>query len=438
MALLENITDPKFWRQHTGSTFTWLQENVLVMDTLAQLAALAVAWLMAFALKRLFAKKLEQFNKKNPFSRMVRENFFSILWLGIAWIFLAIFAQSSFNHQVIKITTSLLTAWVFINCMGMMVKDRAWSKFITITVWTITALNIVDLLDETTQALNNFSFKLGKTSITALSIVEGFLSLAILLWLSTNLSRVLERRVSKLPNLAPSTRVLFGKLFHITFFTIAFLIALNMIGIDLTVFAVFTGALGVGLGFGLQKVVSNFVSGIILLMEKSVKPGDVIAIEDGYGWVQSLGARYVSVLTRDGIEHIIPNEDFITQKVENWSFSDSNLRLKIPIGVSYNCDLDLAISLCIEAANGQDRIKNKTATVCLVKGFGDNAVDLELRFWIDDPSEGCANIQSKVYLSIWHKFKEHGIEIPYPQRDLHIRTSIPLSMGTSEPTKKKA
>jgi small-conductance mechanosensitive channel len=194
----------------------------------------------------------------------------------------------------------------------------------------------------------------------------------------------------------------------------------------------------VGLGFGLQKVVSNFVSGIILLMEKSVKPGDVIAIEDGYGWVQSLGARYVSVLTRDGIEHIIPNEDFITQKVENWSFSDNNLRLKIPVGVSYNCDLELAIKLCIEAANGEERVKNKTATVCLIKGFGDNSVDLELRFWIDDPSAGCANIQSKVYLSIWHKFKEHSIEIPYPQRDLHIRTAIPLTVGSATPDKKKA
>lgn len=438
MPLLKNVSDPKFWQTHADTAITWLQENLFVVDTLAQLAALLVAGLIAYGLKRLFVKKLDRFSKKNPFSRVLRENFFSILWLAIAWIFLAIFSQSSFDHHIIKITTSLLTAWVFINCIGMMVKDRAWSKFITITVWTITALNIVGLLDETTAALNTFSFSLGKTKITALSVVEGFLSLAILLWLSSNLSRILERRVSKLPNLAPSTRVLFSKLFHITFFTIAFLIALNMVGIDLTVFAVFTGALGVGLGFGLQKVVSNFVSGIILLMEKSVKPGDVIAIDDGYGWVQSLGARYVSVLTRDGIEHIIPNEDFITLKVENWSFSDNNLRLKIPVGVSYNCDLDLAIQLCIDAANEQERVKNKTATVCLIKGFGDNSVDLELRFWIDDPAAGCANIQSKVFLAVWHKFKEHNIEIPFPQRDLHIRSAIPLTVGTATPDKKKA
>ena len=210
-----------------------------------------------------------------------------------------------------------------------------------------------------------------------------------------------------------------------------------MVGIDLTALAVFTRALGVGLGFGLQKVVSNFVSGIILLMEKSVKPGDVIAVDDSYGWVQSLGARYVSVLTRDGIEHIIPNEDFITQKVENWSFSNNDLRLKMDVGVSYDTDVEKAMALCLEAVREQDRVKSKELAVCFLKGFGDSSVDLELRFWIDDPAEGCGNVKSKIYLSIWHKFKKHGIEIPYPQRDLHIRSAVPLTVG-GDAAKKKA
>lgn len=437
MSIWQQISDGSLQTKALHAAQAFLHDTVLQQDFTIQIIAAAAAYIIAYMIYRSFVAKVQKLSAENPLGNMFKSHFFSILWMASLWLFLALFTPSEIAHQTLRVITSLVTAWVFITCLGVFVSDPVWSRFLTVGIWILAALNILGLLDATIDLLGSVSFTFGKANITALSIVKGFLVLALLLWLSAGLTRALEKRFSQLPNLAPSTQVLFGKLFHITFITIAFLIALNMVGIDLTALAVFTGALGVGLGFGLQKVVSNFVSGIILLMEKSVKPGDVIAVEDSYGWVQSLGARYVSVLTRDGIEHIIPNEDFITQKVENWSFSNNDLRLKMDVGVSYDSDVEQAMQLCLDAVREQDRVKNKDLAICFLKGFGDSAVNLELRFWIDDPAEGCDNVKSKVYLSIWHKFKKHGIEIPYPQRDLHLRSAVPLTV-TAAAAKKKA
>ncbi|MGB5604053.1 MAG: mechanosensitive ion channel domain-containing protein, partial [Gammaproteobacteria bacterium] len=185
-----------------------------------------------------------------------------------------------------------------------------------------------------------------------------------------------------------------------------------------------SGALGVGLGFGLQKIFSNLVSGIILLMDKSIKPGDVISLGTTFGWINYLGLRYTSVITRDGIEHLIPNEELITQRVENWSFSDNLVRLKAPIGISYNSDVRLAMKLCIEAAEIVPRVELAPEPRVQLMGFGDSSVNLELRIWIDDPQQGRANILSEVLLNVWDKFHEHGITIPFPQRDLHVKSVL--------------
>jgi small-conductance mechanosensitive channel len=208
----------------------------------------------------------------------------------------------------------------------------------------------------------------------------------------------------------------------IVFVTVAILAAINSVGIDLTALAVFSGAVGVGLGFGLQKVVSNFVSGIILLLDRSVKPGDTIAVAGCYGKVDSLGARYASVITRDGIEHLIPNEEFITTRVENWSYSNDRIRLRTTVGIHYKSDVRKAIELCLDAAANTERVLSEPKPACLLRQFGDSSVDLEVRFWIRDPMNGRANVTSDLLLGIWDRFAEHGIEIPYPQRDLHLRS----------------
>ena len=200
----------------------------------------------------------------------------------------------------------------------------------------------------------------------------------------------------------------------------AIFIGLKAVGFDLTGLAVLSGAIGVGLGFGLQKVVSNLVSGIIILLDKSIKPGDVISLGDTFGWIESLGARYVSVVTRDGKEYLIPNEDLITGQVVNWSHSDEFVRLDLFFGTAYSDDPHLVRKLAIEAAGRVNRVLKDRPSVCHIVGFGDSSVDYILRFWIKDPTDGLTNIKGNVYLALWDIFKENNISIPFPQREVKV------------------
>lgn len=331
--------------------------------------------------------------------------------------------QAASGDGLIKIAHTLLGAWVMIRFATAFIDYPALARWVAIIAWSLAALSILGWLDDVSAQLEAVGFTLGETRISALTVLKAGLAFAVVLWVANLLARFSENRIQQLQHLTPSLRVLISKILRVGFIVFAIVIGLNTLGIDLTSLAVFSGAVGVGLGFGLQKVVSNFISGIILLLDRSIKPGDVIAIEQTYGWVNKLSARHVSVITRDGKEHLIPNELLITERVENWSYSDRNIRLKIPIGVSYNADPRLALKLMLEAAGECPRILKSPRPNALMIGFGDSSVDLELRCWIDDPNNGIRNITSEVLLLIWDKFHEHGIEIPYPQRDVHLRSS---------------
>jgi len=200
------------------------------------------------------------------------------------------------------------------------------------------------------------------------------------------------------------------------------LVAVSGIGIDLTVFTVFSGALGVGIGFGLQKVVSNFISGIIILADRSIKPGDTISVGETFGWIRELRARFVSVITRDGKEYLIPNEDFITQQVINWSFSDELVRLDVPFGVSYNSNPHEIVSLATDAAGALNRVVKAPAPVCWLTAFGDSSLDFVLRFWIRDPQSGLTNIRGQVLMALWDTFAENDVQIPYPHRQIIMQS----------------
>ncbi len=234
-------------------------------------------------------------------------------------------------------------------------------------------------------------------------------------------------------DLTPSVQVLLINLSRIILFIVAIVAGISSVGIDLTAFAVFTGALGVGIGFGLQKVVGNFVSRIIILLDKSVKPGDVVAIGNNYGRISSLGARYVSVVTPDAHEYLIPNEDFITTQVVNWSYSDQNIRLSADVGVHYRSDVHRAIEICLEAAGEVDRILKDPPPKCFLNAFGESSVDLLVSYWINDPMNGTINVRSALLLNIWDKFHAEGIEIPYPQRDLYIKEMPPDGIDAPNP-----
>jgi small-conductance mechanosensitive channel len=201
---------------------------------------------------------------------------------------------------------------------------------------------------------------------------------------------------------------------------VGFLLAMDILGIDLTALAFFSGAFGLAIGFGLQKTFGNLISGIILLMDRSIKPGDVIAIGDSFGWVNKIGIRAVSIITRDGKEHLIPNENMMTNEVENWSYSSKNVRVRIPVGVAYNSDIKLVEKILLELAKDHSRILKRPEPKVLIKEFGDNSVNFEYRIWIKDPQAGVSNIKSDIMKQIWFEFEEHGVEFPFPQRDVHL------------------
>jgi small-conductance mechanosensitive channel len=345
-----------------------------------------------------------------------------LTWLILQWIAIDVVNRLQWPNRLLIVVASLLTAWLLIQVATLLVANRSLAKFIAVSAWTVAALKIFDLLDEVTALLNSWSVKIGEASITPLTLVKAGISLWLFLWIANGIAALIERKLKTSQSVSPAMRVLGAKLARILLIAFAFLIALDAVGIDLTALAVFSGALGVGLGFGLQKIFSNLVSGVILLMDRSIKPGDVIAVNNTYGWINHLGARYASVVTRDGVEHLIPNEIIITTPVENWSYSNSLVRLKIAIGISYRSDPRKAIALCLEAASQVPRILKDPEPKCQVSGFGESSVDLSLRVWINDPQLGRGSVVSDVLLEVWDRFNEHGIEIPFPQRDLHIKS----------------
>jgi small-conductance mechanosensitive channel len=392
----------------------------------AIVVAAAIAWPLSRQLQSYLSVQLERHSKYHlldNFWSTLNRLAFPILWLSLQWVSIAIFGELEIRNQTQIVTTSLLTAWIIISFATIIVDDEFWSNLIAFSAWTVAALNILGLLDTVIEVLDNAAITLGQVTISLLMVIQGGIALGVLLWVATFTAHLAETRLRSSKSLSPSIQVLSIKVVHIVLGFLAFIIALSIVGVDLTALAVFGGAIGVGLGFGLQKIFANLVSGFILLLDKSIKPGDVIALPDYYGRVDSLGARYVSVTTRDGTEHLIPNEELITTRVENWSHSNQLLRLRQVVGVHYKSDIHHVMKLCVEAALETPRILHDPKPNCLLRGFGDSSVDFEMRFWIEDPMNGRANVTSDMLVRIWDKFKEHGIEIPYPQRDLHLRTS---------------
>lgn len=297
---------------------------------------------------------------------------------------------------------------------------RAWEGFISMTIWGLVALHLIGWLPEITQALDDLAIHFGDSRLSLLSILELLAAIIFFVVMASWLTQLIESQARRSPHITPSMRVMLTKISKFSLYGLAVLFALKSVGIDLTAFAVFSGAIGVGIGFGLQKIFSNFISGFILLFDRSIRPGDVISIGDRFGWVQSLHARYVVVKDRDGVETLIPNENMITSEVTNWSYSDRAVRQRIPVQISYHNDPEFAMQLLIDAATDKPRVLESPEPAARLIGFGNNGIDLELRIWIDDPEEGVASVISDINLSIWKSFKKNAITIPFPQRDVRI------------------
>ncbi len=298
---------------------------------------------------------------------------------------------------------------------------KAWEHLISTSIWVLVVLHLLGLLPAVVKGLDAFGYTFGSIRISLFTVLEFSVAVGVLMVLATWLSKVIEQGLSRAAYLSAGAKIGLSKTIRFALYTLAALLALNAAGIKLGALAVFGGALGVGLGFGLQRIASNFISGFILVFDRSIRPGDVISINEKFGWVQELRARYIVVRDRDGVETLIPNENLITTEVINWSYSDQQIRLKLPVQISYADDPELAMEILRKAAEASARVMEDPVPAARLMGFGDNGIDLELRVWIRDPQGGVANVRSDVNLAIWKGFKEAGISIPFPQQDLYVK-----------------
>jgi len=417
----------------------WALTRVLVWSSLAQVGGVAagagLGWLLGRRLVPTLARLEARAAKWDRALRALVAVLPSLAFPA-AFLLLMVLAQAAaaglaLPHGLVTTAVSLLAAWIVIRLTASVIRNREAARSVALVAWALAALNIVGLLDPTLALLDGVALPIGARRVTLLTVAKAIILFAVLLWLARAAVRFAAGRLQRSTTLTPSIKVLSEKSIKILLLAVVVFVTLDYVGVDLTTLAVFTGALGVGIGFGLQKVVSNLISGFILLLDRSIKPGDVIELGETFGWVTSLGARYVALSTREGKEWLIPNEDLITQRVINWSYSNNLLRLPLKFGVSYHSDVRKAMALAMEAASAVERVLSEPKPVCRLIGFGDSSVDFELRVWIRDPQAGVVNVRSDIYLALWDAFHAEGIEIPFPQRDLHVQEGSQINVTLS-------
>tara|TARA_R110001599_G_scaffold91286_41_gene239798 strand:- start:509 stop:1849 length:1341 start_codon:yes stop_codon:yes gene_type:complete len=359
-----------------------------------------------------------------------------LIWFAsMAWMIYLVMQNITWPSRsyLIGIFATLVTVWVGIAFAARLVRNRPMRRLVTWGLWIYATLYFLNVVDDVSRFLDAVALSIGDFRLSLLTVITALVVIGIFFSVARIVSQASAATIRKNEDISPSMQVLAVKGVQLTLYGVAFFMGVKAVGVDLTGLAVLSGAIGVGLGFGLQKVVSNLVSGIIILIDKSIKPGDVISLGDTFGWIQTLGARYASVVTRDGKEYLIPNEDLITGQVVNWSHSNDFVRLDIYFGTAYNDDPHIVRKLAIDAAKGVERVLSFKAPVCHIVGFGDSSVDYILRFWIKDPTEGLANIRGNVYLALWDAFKSNGISIPFPQREVTMLDTSKLTVSRSRP-----
>jgi small-conductance mechanosensitive channel len=342
-----------------------------------------------------------------------------LIVLFVLWGTLIVAGSLGESLRLVHGAASLVAAWIVIRFASQVLRS-AWAVVVAAIAWGIAALSILGLLGAVASQLDASALTLGRVRFSALTAIRGLFALAVLLWLTMLLSDFLQRRIGRAASLTPAMQTALIQIARLLLPVLAVVASLAIVGIDLTALAVFSGAIGIGIGLGLQQTMSNFVAGLSLVLGKTIQPGDVIGYGKNFGWVTQMGTRYVSIRTRDGIAHHLPNSHFITNGVENWSHFGGPVRLHVAVGIAYEADLPRAIELCLGAARSVKRILEKPEPVCLVTSFGDSAIYLDLRIWINDPPAGVTNVKSAVMLEIWDRFKKEGIRFPFPQRDVHL------------------
>jgi len=426
-------------------------EQLLTASSLLQLAGVAIAILLAWW----FAHKIRNTDKarlalvQTGLQARITEAVLIasphvaalVLIAAFGGVLHAIGADSRIVDLAITLAGLLLLIRVAVYLVRLSLGNRTkgWGNLITFVIWALLALHVLGWFDPVVQAFDSVGVRTGKGRITLWSVLKLLFTVGAFILVAVWMARWFERRLMAMQGLALSMRIGISKFTQTFLIALSILLGLNAAGLDLTTLNVLTGAIGVGLGFGLQAIVANFISGFVLLMDRSIKPGDVISFTgmpgtstEGFGWVQELRGRYVVVRDRDGVETLVPNQHLITNSVINWSYTDPRVRLKLPVRVSYKHDPEEALAVLLQASNDHPRILRDPAPVSRMMGFNDYGFDLELRFWIADPQEGVNNVRSDVNRAIWRLFKQHGITIPVAQREVVLEMKE-RSSGSSEP-----
>ncbi|MCA6125002.1 mechanosensitive ion channel [Bradyrhizobium sp. WSM 1704] len=324
------------------------------------------------------------------------------------------------RSYLIAVSAKLALAWLVIRLVTSVIDNAFIVKTVSIAAWLVAALSIIDQLDWAAETLDSYAIVVGGLRLTPLLLIKAGALLIVTLWLTNMASNFAESRINRATDLTPSIQVLLVKIIRIGLMVMAIVIALGAVGINLSALAVFTGAAGVGIGLGLQKIVANFISGLILLVDKSVKPGDLVTIGDNSGKISAMKTRYISVAAGDGREFLIPNEDLVTQKVTNWTYTDKNTLVKIAFSTNYDANPRQVCKLAIETAAAHPRATKGKTPNCILTEFAEAGMKFSLTFWIADP-DGMDNVKSDVMLSLWDAFKANGIRVPYPVRELRVR-----------------
>ena len=408
----------------------WRQNQILIL-----LALVALAWILhrvTGVMLQNWVRSREGWSKWQLRVVVQVKRRLGLIWFALlAGLLYQVMQNVTWPSRsyLIGLAATLAAIYVGIAFAARLVRNRPLRRMVTWGLWIYATLYMLNVADDVAVFLDDVALTIGEFRLSILTVLTALVVVGALLTMARLVSTTTAATIRKNEDISPSMQVLAVKGVQILLYGLAFFIGVRAVGIDLTGLAVLSGAIGVGLGFGLQKVVSNLVSGVIILLDKSIKPGDVISLGETFGWIQTLGARYASVVTRDGKEYLIPNEDLITGQVVNWSHSNDFVRLDIYFGTAYSDDPHVVRKLAVDAAKGVDRVLSYKAPVCHIVGFGDSSVDYILRFWIKDPTGGLTNIRGNVYLALWDAFKENDISIPFPQREVKIIEDSQLALS---------
>ena len=403
----------------------YFYSQVLSWAMLAQVAVVVFAFLAAYRITLAMhawcqrqqdqclaqQKKCEDLAIIITFTKIIRP-FLAFVFVALAW---RLAGQFNWPRDGLYTAGIIFLAITLVRFFTGQMKNRFWAKILMTCFWFLAVLYIFHLIDPFLTFLQSTAFNLGQVHLSLLTIARALVLTLTLYWLARKFLIIWHFWLTTKSDLTPAVQILLYKLGGIFLYAASIVAVLHFMGLDLTVFALFGGALGLGLGFGLQKVVSNLVSGFIILADKSIKPGDVIQLGNKYGSINFLGTRYTSVVTREGKEHLIPNEKLISDEVINWSYSHNLVRLNLPVSISYETDLEQARTLMLATAARGKRVLPDPSPSCLIMGFGDNAINLELRVWINDPQNGVSSVKSDLYGDIWKEFREHQIKFPTPK-----------------------